>query len=35
VTMFDTVLAVVGRRLDLPIWTFDDRFDALHASLWR
>lgn len=34
-TMFDTVLAVVSLRLELPIWTFDHRFDALHASVWR
>ncbi|HEY7032004.1 MAG TPA: PIN domain-containing protein [Thermomicrobiales bacterium] len=34
-TMFDAVLAVVGRRLDLPVWTFDHRFAALHAPIWR
>ena len=34
-TMFDAVLAVVSQRLDLPVWTFDHRFDALHAPVWR
>jgi predicted nucleic acid-binding protein len=34
-TMFDAVLAVVSRRLDLPVWTFDHRFEAIGASIWR
>jgi predicted nucleic acid-binding protein len=34
-TMFDTVLTVVSLRLELPIWTFDHRFEAMHAPIWR
>jgi predicted nucleic acid-binding protein len=34
-TMFDAVLAVVSRRLDLPVWTFDHRFEAIGGPVWR
>jgi predicted nucleic acid-binding protein len=34
-TMFDTVLAVVSLHLELPVWTFDHRFEGMHVPVWR
>ena len=35
ITLFDAVLAVLSKRLSLPIWTYDRNFDILHAAVWR
>ncbi len=34
-SLFDTVLAVASRRLDIPIWTFDHHFEVMRADVWR
>lgn len=34
-SLFDSVLAVVSERLQLPIWTFDHHFDLLRVQVWR
>jgi predicted nucleic acid-binding protein len=31
----DTLIAVIGKRLILPIWTFDHHFDILGVDVWR
>ncbi len=33
-TLFDTLLAAVGSRLALPVWTYDAHFDVLRADRW-
>lgn len=35
ITLFDAVLAVLSRRLQLPVWTYDYHFDLMRASVWR
>ncbi len=35
ITLFDTVLAVLGERLTLPIWTYDHHFDLMKIAVWR
>ncbi len=34
-TLEDTLLAVLGERLETSIWTFDHHFDILRARVWR
>lgn len=34
-SLFDSVLAVVSLRLELPVWTFDHHFDVLRVEVWR
>lgn len=34
-SLFDTVLAVLSERLQLPVWTFDHHFDLLRVQVWR
>ncbi|MGH3086661.1 MAG: hypothetical protein ACRDSJ_05005, partial [Rubrobacteraceae bacterium] len=34
-TLEDALLAVLGERLGLPIWTFDHHFDVMGADVWR
>lgn len=34
-TMFDSMLAVLSKRLDCPIWTYDYHFDVMQARVWR
>jgi len=33
--MFDAVTAVVGRRLRMPVWTYDHHFDVVRVEVWR
>jgi predicted nucleic acid-binding protein len=35
ISLFDGVIAVLGERLKLPIWTFDADFDVMGAEVWR
>ncbi|MGH3086656.1 MAG: type II toxin-antitoxin system VapC family toxin [Rubrobacteraceae bacterium] len=35
ITLFDAVVATLGERLDLPVWTFDHHFDVMGADVWR
>jgi hypothetical protein len=35
ITLFDAVLAVLSRRLQLPVWTYGHHFDVMHVSVWR
>ena len=34
-SMFDAVIAVVGRRLSMPVWTYDHHFDVVRVEVWR
>jgi predicted nucleic acid-binding protein len=34
-SMFDAVTAVVGRRLSMPVWTYDHHFDVVRVEVWR
>jgi predicted nucleic acid-binding protein len=35
ITLFDAVVAVLGSRLGLKVWTYDHHFDVMRASVWR
>ena len=35
ITLFDAVLAVLSRRLHLPVWTYDHHFDLMRVIVWR
>jgi predicted nucleic acid-binding protein len=35
ITLFDGVVAAIGSRLRVPIWTYDYHFDVMRASVWR
>ena len=34
-SMFDAVTASLGRRLGLPVWTYDHHFDVVRVEVWR
>jgi predicted nucleic acid-binding protein len=34
ISLVDALIAAVGRRLVLPIWTYDHHFDILGAQRW-
>jgi predicted nucleic acid-binding protein len=34
-SLFDTVMAVMSSRLELPVWTHDHHFDVLRVAVWR
>ena len=34
-TLFDTLLGVVSKRLALPVWSYDPHFKILRVPLWR
>lgn len=33
-TLFDVLLAVLGERLSLQVWTYDYHFDVMQAHVW-
>lgn len=35
ITLFDATVAVIAKRLDAEVWTYDHHFDILRASVWR
>ncbi len=35
ITLVDATLAVLARRLDIEVWTYDHDFDVMRASVWR
>jgi predicted nucleic acid-binding protein len=35
ITLFDALVAILARRLDAPIWTYDLDFDVLRSHVWR
>lgn len=35
ITLADGVVAVVGLRLRLPVWTYDHHFDVMQVPIWR
>lgn len=35
ITLFDATLAVLSRRLDIPVWTYDHHFDVMGVRVWR
>lgn len=34
-SMFDAVTACLSERLELPVWTYDHRFDVMRVEVWR
>lgn len=34
-TLVDAVLAQLGARLDVPVWTYDHHFDLMGVEVWR
>lgn len=34
-SIFDAVTAVVGQRLEMPVWTYDHHFDVMQVEVWR
>jgi predicted nucleic acid-binding protein len=34
-SMFDAVTTAVSRRLSMPVWTYDHRFDVDRVEVWR
>ncbi len=35
ITLFDATVAVLAQRLELPVWTYDHRFDVMRVPVWR
>lgn len=35
ITLTDAVIAVMSRRLRLPVWTYDYHFDVMQVDVWR
>ncbi|MFN7963665.1 MAG: PIN domain-containing protein [Thermoanaerobaculia bacterium] len=35
ISLHDSVLAALARRMVVPVWTYDHHFDLLGASVWR
>lgn len=35
ITLTDATLAAMGRRLGLPVWTYDHHFDIMQVEVWR
>jgi predicted nucleic acid-binding protein len=35
ITLFDATLAVLSKRLSVPVWTYDHHFDVMRAAVWR
>jgi predicted nucleic acid-binding protein len=35
ISLADAVLAEIGDRLDIPVWTFDRHFDVMGVHVWR
>jgi predicted nucleic acid-binding protein len=35
ITLTDAILAVLSRRLRLPVWTYDHHFDIMQVEVWR
>lgn len=35
ISLVDATLAILSKRLELPVWTFDRDFDVLRVEVWR
>jgi len=35
ITLFDAITAVVARRLNLQVWSYDHHFDVMRVRIWR
>lgn len=35
ITLFDTTLATLSLRLQIPVWTYDFHFDVMQTEVWR
>jgi predicted nucleic acid-binding protein len=35
ITLFDAVVAVLGKRLSVEVWTYDHHFGLMRAAVWR
>jgi predicted nucleic acid-binding protein len=34
-SIFDAVTAILSRRLELPVWSYDHHFDVMQVEVWR
>lgn len=34
-SLFDAVTARLSERLEVPVWTYDHRFDVMRVEVWR
>jgi len=35
ISLFDAIAVSLSRRLGMPVWTFDQHFDAMKVKRWR
>ena len=35
ITLVDAIVAVMSKRLRLPVWTYDHHFDVMQVEVWR
>lgn len=35
ITLFDSTLATLSERLEIPVWTYDFYFDVMRIAVWR
>ncbi len=35
ITLADAIVAEVGDRLEIPVWTYDHHFDVMGVRVWR
>jgi predicted nucleic acid-binding protein len=35
ITLFDSLLATLAQRLEVPVWTYDFHFDVMRVESWR
>ncbi len=35
ISLADGVIAIMSRRLELPVWTYDHHFDLMRVDRWR
>jgi len=35
ISLADAVIAEIGTRLEVPVWTYDHHFDVMEAQVWR
>ncbi len=35
ITLFDSIIAVLARRLGIEVWTYDHHFDIMRTAVWR
>ena len=35
ITLFESVVALLAGRLDIPVWTYDHHFELMRVEVWR